>query len=566
MSGFTDAPEPSTQLHHTLEDDAGSSCSNVDEHLKWGMRLLLLLPGDRNSTIHCTLLVSTIGKSLGTFEALSYVWGGPGTTGTIVLGGRHIAVTWNLECALRCLRHKTSTRLLWVDALCIDQTSTEEKSTQVPRMWAVYAFSRRALIFLGDEADDSNQALHLLHMISELQPGDLGAVAKMVGDHSLASSWKALLKLTQRPWWSRAWVVQEYAVATNVQFLCGAYILQGDEFSKAVKLLVEYRFKGIVPQKKAYLIRHVASTSIHHLWSTRDDYQQGLQSCKQPVNILYKFRGSKSLDPRDKIFSLYKLIGQIPELAPNYSQSVQDLYQAVVQTSIEYSGTLEALSHHNRNVQSQLMLPSWCPDWTMMRGNRILLWPNGYQACGSADKAQALFKESVLTIFGVPFARVHVLERFPAERFKDGISLYDALHVLQEKVRNWSHLDLDEAGRLDALRRTVIASRVRFNGPRGSVTVLSEHQADRLWEAWSVQASGGTVGIDSFAKSYHDALFSALCGRALVVTDNDSLGIVDEPVQDGDQICAFPGGQVLLCIHATDARMGRKTYQLIGEW
>ena len=116
------------------------------------------------------------------------------------------------------------------------------------------------------------------------------------------------------------------------------------------------------------------------------------------------------------------------------------------------------------------------------------------------------------------------------------------------------------------MRRTVVASRVRFNGPRGSATILSEHEADRLWEAWSVQASSGVVGIDSFAKSYHDALFSALCGRALVVTDNDSLGIVDEPVQDGDQICAFPGGQVLLCVRATDVGIDHKTYQLTGEW
>lgn len=96
-----------------------------------------------------------------------------------------------------------------------------------------------------------------------------------------------------------------------------------------------------------------------------------------------------------------------------------------------------------------------------------------------------------------------------------------------------------------ALRRTIVASRIRFNGPRGSVTILKEHEADTLWEAWSLQARSGVVDIDGLAKSYNDALFSALCGRALVVTNTDSLGIVDEPVQDGDQICAFPGGQVL---------------------
>lgn len=103
----------------------------------------------------------------------------------------------------------------------------------------------------------------------------------------------------QRQRWGRAWIIQEYVVATNVQFLCGACILQGDEFYKAIDLLIEYRFKAIIPQEQAYLIQHVASTSIHHLWSTRDKYQQGLQLGKQAIDILYKFRSSQSLDPRE---------------------------------------------------------------------------------------------------------------------------------------------------------------------------------------------------------------------------------------------------------------------------
>jgi hypothetical protein len=246
ISDSTDTLEPSTQLYHSLQD-AGSSGSDVDEHLNWGIRLLELLPGDQNSTIHCNLSVSTMGKMLRTFEALSYVWGAPASTGTVILGGRSVVVTSNLQCALRCFRHKTSARFLWVDALCIDQTSTEEKITQVPRMWAVYTLSRRALIFLGAEADDSDRALYLIHVISELQAGDLDTVAKIVANSSLASSWNALLKLTRRQWWGRAWIIQEYAVATNVQFLCGAHILQGEDFSRTVNLLVEYRFKGRIP-------------------------------------------------------------------------------------------------------------------------------------------------------------------------------------------------------------------------------------------------------------------------------------------------------------------------------
>ena len=82
MLESTDAEE-SRQLYHPLQDSEEPG-PDVDEHLSWGLRLLLLLPGDRDSTIHCNLLVSTLGKSSGTFEALSYVWGDHATTDTVL--------------------------------------------------------------------------------------------------------------------------------------------------------------------------------------------------------------------------------------------------------------------------------------------------------------------------------------------------------------------------------------------------------------------------------------------------------------------------------------------------
>ena len=257
-------------------------------------------------------------------------------------------------------------------------------------------------------------------------------------------------------------------------------------------------------------------------------------------------------------------MSQVPELAPNYSQSVQDLYETVVKTAIQYSGTSEVLSHHNRNVQSQLLLPNWCPDWTITRGKRILFWPNHYRACRSAEKPRALISNGALTLLGVAVARAQVLGTFPVKLFNNSKALHAALHLLQEKICSLPHLASDKASTLDASYKTIVASRI-LNGSRGPATILSE-QADKLWETWSVQASSGAADLDSVAISYEVALFGALCGRALVVIDNDSLGIVDELVQDGDQICAFPGEQVLLCICAIDLKAEHETYHLVGEW
>jgi hypothetical protein len=62
------------------------------------------------------------------YEALSYVWGSISPAKRMVLNGKQITITPNLDCALRQLRRPGSRLLLWVDALCINQDSSEEKA------------------------------------------------------------------------------------------------------------------------------------------------------------------------------------------------------------------------------------------------------------------------------------------------------------------------------------------------------------------------------------------------------------------------------------------------------
>lgn len=56
------------------------------------------------------------------YEALSYVWGDRESTNKIWVDGCLFTVTENLFEALSNLRQPSEDRLLWVDAICIDQS------------------------------------------------------------------------------------------------------------------------------------------------------------------------------------------------------------------------------------------------------------------------------------------------------------------------------------------------------------------------------------------------------------------------------------------------------------
>lgn len=87
------------------------------------------------------------------YEALSYVWGERDGTRPIKCTEGTILVTPNCELALRYLRLVSEERILWIDAICIDQTSSTEKATQVPLMTDVYARSANVIIWLGPGDD-----------------------------------------------------------------------------------------------------------------------------------------------------------------------------------------------------------------------------------------------------------------------------------------------------------------------------------------------------------------------------------------------------------------------------
>jgi hypothetical protein len=86
------------------------------------------------------------------FEALSYAWGDSSQRVALQCHGKDLHVTSNCESALRHLRQDSGVRTIWVDAICIDQTSTVDRNQQVRIMGDIYSKASLVLIWLGPAA------------------------------------------------------------------------------------------------------------------------------------------------------------------------------------------------------------------------------------------------------------------------------------------------------------------------------------------------------------------------------------------------------------------------------
>lgn len=134
----------------------------VYRSLKGGqIRLVRLHPNRSKGTEHVDGVETTIRCSLFTidlldhrnqeYEAVSYVWGSDSDLQAIQLNQERFWVTKNLSAALNTLRLPDQDRILWIDALAINQSSFAERASQVKLMQRIYSYAKDTLIWLNDD-------------------------------------------------------------------------------------------------------------------------------------------------------------------------------------------------------------------------------------------------------------------------------------------------------------------------------------------------------------------------------------------------------------------------------
>ncbi|KAH8903511.1 HET-domain-containing protein, partial [Coniochaeta sp. PMI_546] len=285
------------------------------------------------------------------YEALSYAWGDPKATETIYLHNQHssttssLGITSNCARALRQLRYPDSERLIWVDAICINQANIEERSAQVRIMHRIYSNASHVLIYLGDSSVDSDKAIGILE-------DDAGGRRPWTTDNLDHDEVTALKNLLHRPWFHRVWVLQEVACSRSARVICGS---------------------RITPWRETFHKAH--SSSIGHIEKLRPlPYvmsfgESRLIDTMTPEGLFRELRNARdcaSTDAKDKIYALLELFQERPHdkrLTIDYTRNLTDLFTDVAEYLLEHMGP-SVLSE--RYGDSRINgLPSWVPDWTV---------------------------------------------------------------------------------------------------------------------------------------------------------------------------------------------------------
>jgi Heterokaryon incompatibility protein (HET) len=330
------------------------------------IRLLTLGPGARSQPVTVSLAHHDIDHCP-PFEALSYTWGDPKSKVPIYCEDQAFKVGTNLHGALLRLRYDIIPRLLWVDGICIDQSSPTERSSQVLLMREIYSRASAVVVWLGNQATDSERGFELIHQISAFarQATTDKAAPRPITPQELerlklppvgSLDWKAVDAIYYRAWFFRVWILQEIALARSATILCGDQRLPWSEMVDAA---------GYIKSRAIDALVDCDPSGIQHLSELVSVTQR--QTGITLLQALLLSRTSEATDPRDRVYALLGLTSDNASKAiePDYTQSVADVFTMTTIQIIQHEKSLSVLSHVENFAWRPKApeLPSWIPDW-----------------------------------------------------------------------------------------------------------------------------------------------------------------------------------------------------------
>ncbi|EEU41760.1 uncharacterized protein NECHADRAFT_87806 [Fusarium vanettenii 77-13-4] len=310
------------------------------------------------------------------YEAVSYTWAGEDGDSTlskpIYVGPFWDCLVQTNNCweMLRFVRPWRGIRMLWVDAICINQNNIPERSSQVANMDRIYSSCSRVVVYLGPDLATSLHGRYARR--GRLHELETGVIKPAFPAQTQQPQPYRLEDLLSRRYFSRIWVVQELLLSK------GAVIRVGD---------VDFWADASMSSRLSSSMPTWTWGQTHAAWARY--ISQGASSIGDLKELLQTTALSLATDPRDRLFGL---LGIMPELSvlsdpptsdshthplqlgglqADYTLSCQHIFIGLFGYCILNLQRPDVL-YHASSASPVPGYPSWVPNWTSPETWRLL--------------------------------------------------------------------------------------------------------------------------------------------------------------------------------------------------
>lgn len=521
------------------------------------------------------------------YFALSYAWGDSARVCDIEIDGFPAKIPRNLAEALWSIRANTSMRIIWADALCINQGDDNEKSWQVQEMATIYRRAHTVISWLGPSTPRTELAFSVIKdvqgkedwsdtaFINTFQARATSSAAfaedveQLVKD---AERWASVLEILDRPYWTRMWVFQELACAKNRLFLCGDTSMK--DIDRTLCRVMRYAQVNGNPSVDLMTTKH--STMI---WTTREFEFRSWSSQYQGerpllLKLLRRLSELEASDGRDLVFALISIVEDRRELGivPDYSKTIEAVFTETAIALLKqnrFDMLLDAI-----RLSQRPGLPTWVPDWQAATTPDLKLEASLYRLCGHKIKRQSVnlnfcipnfslecYVVDEVMLVGDPYRARADSAATNTQKMKFcswlesmEIAVWDHSKYIDTQDEDSTTLKQDITVRLlsaDTLFDP-LAQRIPHNFPRQIISKI--YQALRT-DSFAVLQRKSASGDLPEAKGYFDAMRQTLLrgsgARPFRTINGYSCLCADEDCKVGDFIVIIPGVEVPLILRRT---------------
>ncbi|SPO06826.1 uncharacterized protein DNG_09520 [Cephalotrichum gorgonifer] len=294
-------------------------------------------------------------------------------------------------------------KLIWIDAICINQSDLDEKGIQVRMMNTIYSRASFVIGWLGPEDSHTEDGVRALNTLaahlpqfqkSSIEPFS-GSGANHYSDAGIPpisrSEWDGLASIYQRQWFRRTWIVQEAVLPVVLIIYCGKHMLSIHELGTVAQSLrvaealggtrkgTNYTLPGEIAVSVEWNMAEVFKWREKMYWAYRaetEEERRGYREGFTLARLVGDFRTFLASDVRDKIFSLDGILNAFTEGGQgngingvDYHMDVATVYTAATRRIIQEEGNLGILTSGAGNQPEksgeQARLPSWAPNFAV---------------------------------------------------------------------------------------------------------------------------------------------------------------------------------------------------------
>ncbi|KAI0469144.1 HET-domain-containing protein [Xylaria cf. heliscus] len=579
------------------------------------IRLIALHPASDGPELCVSFKCIAIEEAVGIYEALSYTWGSSTEPHVLLCGEGHLEITTNLQSALLNLRLDLTPRMLWVDAICINQGDLVERGRQVALMEQIYRNASKTIVYLGEKSADSDLAAAYLenHMwrvrgaiadfMNQRRTAEDPAEMMQICIKTLGASQsklfegfdqhevqRALMNLLSRPWFRRIWVIQEFVVSRSVEMYCGKTLCEWGSFSMMfyysfTEAKVSWDHINVSSEQKIDFYRGLTQImQMHELRNNFHGEDENNRKLKNLVHMLSLCRTAEATLPVDKIFALLNLVSRSHNPEPEYLKSKADVYREFAEFTLRNGDGAIILSEAALTNRGDPSLPSWVPDWSeapaRINLSQTLIASEGmfFNADGSRSAGEQRPKPRLRVEGNVLFAQGVILQTIAVvgpDRPVPGANLHDAPNITNLiTILSYIQMFLGMEGAYPTGedKRTVAAILLeadQIKSPR-NVTSFWEntHSRDLMFEPElsSLGPDAGPIPEAMRMRRLEDPqgyanMCRAVAGRRFAITDHGYVGLVPDMTRDGDKVCVLKGVNVPFVLR----EVGEQQYILVGD-